>query len=99
MNCPWSSNVVEVTTTPGVSMISVWKLRPFSGRLSIACRSTTVLTVPSAMSTCEASASTVTDSETGPTSSRRFRSRLSSSLTVIPVRRTCLNRLASTSIR
>ena len=54
---------MAVTTTPGVSMISVWKLLPLSGRFSTNVRSITVLTVADSVFTRGAPASTVMVSE------------------------------------
>jgi hypothetical protein len=53
---------------PGANVTSCWKLRPFRGRFSTILRSTTVLTVASLVLMGDAPASTVTDSETDPTS-------------------------------
>ena len=57
---------VAVTTTPGVSMINVWKLRPLSGILSTKVRSITVLTVADSVFTSGAPASTVMVSDAEP---------------------------------
>ena len=57
---------------PGVSAISGWKLRPFSGMLATNCWSTTVLTAAGSVCNPKVSLRTVMLSDAGPSASVKF---------------------------
>src|SRR5579864_1599743 len=83
LNCPPSEALLVVKTTPGVNSIKLWKLRPFIGRLSANCRSTTVLTVAFSVFTSGAPPCTVTISWNAPTSRVKLMDKESCTLSVM----------------
>ena len=78
-------------TTPGSSVPSCVKLRPFSGSSTTFCSSTTMPSVALAVSTSGASVETVTLSSTPPTASFRSTRAVLSTVTVMSSRVNVLN--------